>query len=202
MLRLVATRAAFRSHFLRIDANLRPRFLTLVIIPPARDIINLPHLSRKRNKVGCVPDKLQRCGAVEVVRNHIEAAVVVDSYESAGIGERRITPSATGPDAIRNCVEFAMPSKFHVEEERGAGRHRRELARVRVKVDNLAVPGQMGIGTRLGHVNVVSRNRKPRRRNVLQERDQLCDVARIAWIDAGAVIECDRQYAVVIRVRN
>src|SRR6185437_6734275 len=40
MLRLVATRAAFRSHLQRMDANLRPQLLVSVVVAMARDVAN------------------------------------------------------------------------------------------------------------------------------------------------------------------
>ena len=54
MLRLVATRAAFRSHLQRMDANIRPQLLASVAVAMARDVANFPEFSGERNKVCCV----------------------------------------------------------------------------------------------------------------------------------------------------
>ena len=71
------------------------RSLARVIIARARDVLNLPHFSSERSKVGDAADERERRGAIQVVRDVVrdkgETAVVVDSYESAVLGSARST---------------------------------------------------------------------------------------------------------------
>ena len=155
-----------------------------------RDAVDFPDLSAERDNVRRVPNELERRWLVQTLRDNGEGAVLVDLHQGAGVRQRRSTRLVADLKVtLRQGIESATATKFHVDDEASAGGHLRGNERLRPERHNLAVLRQVGDRAGLGHVHRVAHHGKSGRDDVV-ERNQLGDLA----------VECDRQHAVVVPI--
>ena len=114
----------------------------------ACDTLNLPHFSRERSDICCVPDKLERRRAVQVVHDDSEVAVI-DLHKRTGIRQRRITCLSAAPRALRECVQLVARTAFNIDEQRRAGCEFDGRGPLESELHNLAILRLMGHRTHL-----------------------------------------------------